>query len=446
MKSIFKFFFFLIIIYPLSKVYAQEKFSLEDCLSYAKKHNYRVNQQRKRIETTESDIKIAKGNYLPNLSFTASQNFSLGNSFDVSTNVGQRESSSNSFSLSSSLTVFNAFSNKYKSEKAWLSLKKANTSVEEILFDLYINVTNKYLQILLSKEILKVAKEQVVISKNHYDRLLKLYKNDLSNKREMLEIESTLASDEKEVIIIMNRISNNLIELQELIGYEQKKEFDIEDVILEEVKLTDIKNVSEEIIKTNPQIKLLNYNIKIQEKDLQLLKTNFYPKVNLSYSYSSRYFHILGEEDRVFNSDTNMFEPNGFWVQLNNNRTHFIGLSAIVPIFNGFSFTENHKKSKKRLEIQKLELEEGKQRLRNKIKVAKNDLASSKATLKSSKIAFKKQELAFEIIQKQYEKGNINSYLFLEGKNKLLRSNSGYVKARYDLMFKNKVLAFYLNR
>ncbi len=74
-----------------------------------------------------------------------------------------------------------------------------------------------------------------------------------------------------------------------------------------------------------------------------------------------------------------------------------------------------------------------------------NDVDASKATLKSSEIAFKTQEKAFEIIQEQFKNGNITNFEFLEGKSKLTQNTAAYIKAKYELIFKRKILDFYFS-
>ena len=446
MKKLFKYIIIISCFCLISiNTFSQKKWTLEKCIEYAKEHNVDIIKQKIRANIINSDIKIAKGSYLPDASLNASQNFSLGNSFNVSTGVGQRESSSNSFSLSSSLNIFNGFSNRYKLQKSKLSKEKSEADVDRIQFDLALNITNKYLQVLFNKEILKIAKEQVAISQKNFNRLERLYKNALTGKRELLEIESTLASDKKEKAVAENNLANSLITLQELLDVKQIENFDIEEIPIENLNLRS-NQISENIIENNPQIIASKIDLELKNKDIQLSKVNFYPRVNLNYSYSSNYFHILGQDDVVFNQQTNQNVPNGFFTQLDNNRTHYIGISATIPIFNRFLTKENYKKSKEELKISEAELSDNKQKLRNKITIATNDVIASKVSLDASKIAFKTQKQAFEIIQNQYSKGNIGNYEFLESKSKLVRNTSEYIKAKYDTYFKTKILKFYFKR
>jgi outer membrane protein len=442
MKNIFRYLMYSFFLFVFSNFYSQKKWTLENCIKYANENNVEVIKQKIRSEILNSDIKISKGNYLPDVNFNASQNLSLGNSFNVSTSVGQRESSSNSFNLSSSLIIFNGFSNKYKLEKSWLEKEKSEVEIEKIRFDLGLNITNKYLQVLFNKEILKLTEQQLAISKQNYNRLKKLYSKALTGKREFLEIKSTLSFDQKENLIAENNVQNSLIELQELLGIKEINNFETSEISIENLLHKNFE-LKDEILDKNPIIISSKLDLELRNKDIKLSKANFLPRLNLNYSYSSNYFHILGQDDIVFNQETNLDESYGFWVQLNNNRTHYIGLSAVFPIFNRFSTRENYKKANEELEISEIELEHNKQLLKNKIKMASNDVKTAEASLKSSEIAYTTQKEAFEIIQKQYLLGNINNYEFLESKSKLNRNNSEFIKAKYEYFFKVKILNYY---
>ena len=445
MRNLLKYFIIICFCFISNTIFSQKKWTLEKCIDHAKEHNLDVVKQKIRAKIIKSDIKIAKGNYLPDANLNASQNFSLGDSFNVSTGVGQRESSSNSFSLSSSLNIFNGFANKYKLQKSYLSKEKAEADINQIQFDLTLNIINKYLQVLFNKELLKVSEEQIKISKQNDNRLKSLYENGSTGKRELLEIKSTLATDTKEKILAENKVRNSLIELKELLDVNQLENFDIKEISIDAL-ITKVNIITKEVIEKNPQIQSSKLDIELKKKDILLSKTSFYPRVNLNYSYSSNYFHIIGEEDVVFNQQINQNISNGFFTQLDNNRTHYVGISATIPLFNRYLTKENYKKSYEELKISEIELESNKQKLKNKIEGAQNDLMSSKAVVKSTKIAFQSQKEAFEIIQRQYTNGNVTNYEFLESKNKLIKNTSEHIKAKFDFYFKTKILVYYFSR
>tara|TARA_R110002033_G_C3897081_1_gene239727 strand:+ start:25014 stop:26354 length:1341 start_codon:yes stop_codon:yes gene_type:complete len=428
-------------------VYSQDKWSLEDCINHAKSNNIDILKQQLQNKSFNEDIMYSKGSYYPDVTFNGSQGFSLGNSFNVSTSVGQLESSFNSFSLSSSINVFNGFTNKYSLQRAKLLSEKGLADLDQVYLDLALNITNNYLTVLFNKEIVDVAKEQVEISRQEVSRLKQLYESFLTSKSELLQMESIWSSDTKELLIAKNNFKNSKIALKELIDINDIESFDVEDIDLSDFESIVFSNTPQSIfkvaLKTNPQLKSTELSSEVNEKNIKIAKANFYPKLNLNYNYGSNYYHILGQNDLVFNQDTEQFEDNGFFVQLNNNRTHYIGLSLTVPIFNKFVSKTNLNKSKIELEINKVELISQKSQLKNKIEKAYNNVLTAKASLDSAISASNFQREAFPINQKKYIEGLITSFDFLKSKSDYIKNESDLLQAKYDYLFKIKVLNYY---
>lgn len=430
-------------------IFSQTKWSLEDCINHAKANNIDVLKQQLQNTSLNEDITAAKGNYYPDANFNGSQGYSLGNSFNVSTGVGQLESSFNNFSLNSSIAIFNGFSNKYNLQKARLSSEKGMADLDQIYLDLTLNIANKYLTILFNKEIVIVAQKQVQISTQEVKRLKALYEAVLTSKSEYLQMQSTLASDTKELLVAENNLNNSKIELRELLDIKTLENFDVKDIDLSDFESIVFSSSSETIynnaLSTNPLLRSTELNGQINEKDIKIAKADFYPKLNLNYSYGSNYYHILGQDDLVFNQATQQFEDNGFFVQLNNNRTHFIGLNLAVPIFNKFINRTAYNKAKIDLEINKIELSNQKSQLKNKIQIAYNDVLTAKATLDATTSASISQKEAFSINQNKYSEGLMTSFDFLESKSLYIKTESDLVQAKYDYLFKIKVLNYYTN-
>ena len=442
MRTLFNILIFIL----CSSLSAQEKWSLEKCIDYAKEHNVDVQKQQFQNKITEEDITIAKGDYFPDAKFSATQGFSLGNSFNVSTGVGQRESRFNSFNLSSSVNLFNGFRARYKLQQAKLNAEKGGFDLDQLGLDLSLNIANKYLQVLFNKETIAVAEEQQEISGQEVDRLTRLFNSALKPKNDLLEMESTFAVDKKETLIAKNNLNNSLIELQELLDIKPIDNFDVEAIKINDFEshvLIDIDAIYNNALEKNPLLKSTQLTEEIKERDIKIGKSNFYPKLDFNYSYGSSYYHLQGGDDLVFNQQTSQFEDNGFLVQLDNNRTHYLGFTLSIPVFNKFLTRSNIDKSKIELEITQVELKNQKKELKNKINIAYNDVLTAKATLEASETALMFQKEAFSIAQNKYNQGSLTSYEFLESKSKYIQSQSELIKAKYDYLFKIKVLKYY---
>lgn len=425
---------------------AQQLLTLEECLQRANGQNAGLLIQKMRNRILEKEIKRAKNERLPGASLTMAQNFSLGNSFNVSTSVGQLSNSSTFFSLNADMALFDGFRYKYQLQKSTLTAQRGKAELDRLRFDLSVKVIDKYLQILFFKETRRVAEEQLQISRQNLDRLEKLNERAFANKRDLLEVRATLAADQREVIAATNQINNGLIELSTLLQIEDTAAFDIQEMPLSPaaVKPAFVSGHLPASVQNHPLLKSAQLTIDIRRSDIELARADFYPRLNFGYSLSSNYFHIFGQKDQVYNSDTNQMETNGFWQQFNNNRTHFLGFTAVVPVFNKFINKQNHQIAQEELHIAELEMDHHRLQLSREVRMVQNDVRTAWADLEVARLALHTQEEAFEIVQQQYRQGQLSSFEFLEARSLLIQRHSDHIKAKYNCMFKTRLLALYV--
>ena len=139
-------------------------------------------------------------------------------------------------------------------------------------------------------------------------------------------------------------------------------------------------------------------------------------------------------------------QKNGFAEQIENNLGYNVGFSLNVPIFNGFRTDA----SVKRAEISKdriiLDLEQEKQTLTSNVEQAFADAKASLIQYEASKISLESQELAFQNEQDKYDLGVSTSFQLEQVRNRLINAQSSFLNAKYNYVFKTKVLDFYLDK
>ena len=446
MKSIRIKIILLIIFVPLLLISQVKEISLEECIQLAKENNINVLNQKYTISKLESDIKIAKGLFLPDLNFSSSQGYNLGDSFNVSTGLGQRKSSSTLLGLSSSLVLYEGKANINKLKYSKLNREKNNVELESIRRELELLIANDYLQALLFKESINAAKSQLEVSEKQLKRVKILYKSGKITKKELLENQSLVEIDRKNIVEASTNYKNSLIKINEFLSFKKIENLAIQDIdvsIIENRFLLNTENDFSKNIDLHPSIVTTRLDMELQSVELAISKSPFYPKLSFNYEYRSGYYHILGEDDLVFNSATNQFESNGFLKQLNNNKSHNLTFSLVIPIFNRFINRMNFKKSKDDLEISKINYFDNKKNLINQLEIAYNDMLAAKAFYESNKLTLKFQKEVYRAADEQYKTGIINVYDFIDSRNRLLKAESDFTKSKFEYLFKIKIVEFY---
>jgi len=157
----------------------------------------------------KEDITLAKSNFLPTASGSASQSYSFGSGVDLATNTRKStDRRSNSFGVNTSINIFNGFKNLNTLRQAKLGYKSSQFDLKKMEDDISLNVLNSYLNVLFNKENLKIAQSQVSISQEQVDRTKKLVESGVQPKGNLLDVEATLASDEEKLVTAIYKALN----------------------------------------------------------------------------------------------------------------------------------------------------------------------------------------------------------------------------------------------
>ena len=110
-------------------VSAQQPWSLRQCIDYALEHNIQIKQQIITNYKQQLNVSTAKNSRLPDLSASASENISFGRGLTAENTYTNRNTSSTSFSLGTSVPIFTGYRIPRTLELSQLNLQAANEDV-----------------------------------------------------------------------------------------------------------------------------------------------------------------------------------------------------------------------------------------------------------------------------------------------------------------------------
>lgn len=412
-----------------------KNWTLKECVDYALKNNISIKQSELEKQNQLQNIIDAKGNFLPNLNGSAAQNFNFGSAIDVTGSRVSADFRSNNFGLNSSVILFDGFANIHSLNQAKLNYEAQNANLQKMMNDISLNVVNNYLQVLFAKEQIKIAQFQVEISKNEVDRVSELVDAGTRPKGDLLNIKSTLANDEQSLIQAENSFDLATLRLAQLLQLKQGT-IAIEEIEIASTSSLIIANTSTDIyekaVVSFPEIKAAELTIQSAEKGISISKARYLPSLSFNYGLSTTYQHRQGNADFFSFSD-----------QLDNNLGHFLGLSLNVPIFNRFQVRTNITRAEINHQQAQYNLESEQLRLREAIQNSYTDAKLAAKTYDAAKISVQAQTEAFNYEQEKFKEGITNAFDFSQIKSRLFLAQSQEVRAKFDYVFKTKVLEFY---
>ncbi|CAL2108080.1 outer membrane protein [Tenacibaculum sp. 190524A02b] len=433
--------------------YSQKQWTLKECVDYALKNNITIKQNTLNVQLAEKDVAIAKGNFLPNLNASASQGLNFGSFIGNDGGRISRDTRGNSFGITSNTMLYNGGVNKNTLKQAKLGVKGSELDLKTIENDIVLNVVNTYLNVLFAKENLEVAKVQAEISKKQIDRAKAQFEAGAIPKGDLLNVESTAANDLQNVVIQENTLNLNLLSLAQLLQVSSEG-FSVADIEIDSPSSALLYNSSKEVyekaVVDRPEIKRAELNVENSDLSIDLAKGQYLPSLSFSASTNTSYQTELGEKDILpvvegtgANATIVGVRRNGFLTQMKNNLGYNFGLSLNIPIFNRFQTKNNVAKSIINKKVSETRLENQKLQLQQTIEKSFLDAKAAAKTYEAAQVSLDAQKEAFKNAQVSYDYGTMTQFDYDQVRNRLVNAEGAMIRAKYDYVFKTKVLKFY---
>jgi len=286
---------------------------------------------------------------------------------------------------------------------------------------------------MFNSEILKVQQSQLEITKAELKRTKDLIETGIFSPRQIYEIEASLASQEQNVVQAENNLRDAKLNLAQLLLIDDYESFDIayEDFSIPFSDILDRnpKEILEKSLTFRNDIKLAETNISIAEKDIKISKSLRLPSITSFYSWNTRISYLD-------------FTPS-FEDQFNLNKGQTYGLSLNIPIFQGNAIKNNIERTKVNLQRLEYQYDQEKLNLENTINQAYFDLVGAIKLYEASNKTVMSLQSAFEDASDQFLIGSLNSFDFIQSKQRYEAALSENVRAKFDYIFRLKVLEFY---
>lgn len=421
-------------IFIFSLSFAQQKWSLQQCVDYSVQNNLSINQSRIQQQLTENDQQFTKNQWLPSVSGYFNNSLTLGTNHPA-INKGY-EQFTNSMGVGSSITLYNGGLIGLNNEKAQLNTDSSKFQTDKKINDISLMVVNYYLNVMLNRELLQIANSNMEISQQQLDRSQKLFNGGKIAKAELVQAEANLAQEKKTVADSKIEVDRALFNLSVLLQLNDYRNFDIEGIQLPDelmMQLYDLDVVTQTAYSNQPEIKKSEIDLQMAEKDIEIAKTGFKPTISGTYNLGTSY-------SAYFNKG---LTTNAWLSQWYDNITNVIGVNVSIPIFEKHNNKLNVQKAQINQSMAQNLMDQQKQTIRENVQAAYFDASSSFEAYEAAKESVRSNELSADFAQKSFDAGALNLYDLNIARNNLVVSKSQLAQAKYNFVFRMKVLDFY---
>ncbi len=454
---------------------AQERWSLQECVQYAVDNNISVKQADVQARITGLQLKLNKAGQYPNVTFSSNAGYNLGRSINPATNAFDNQSIFFSgFQLQSGANLFNWFSQRHAIEASQLDQQAANAATDKARNDIALNVAVAYLQALLAYEQIEVSNIQLQHSRAQLQNVRKQVDAGVLPELNAAELEAQLARDSANYIVANGTYQQNLVQLKALLSLDMATPFDIEKPNVESIPVEPLAALQPQVVyqlalQNLPQQRVNQLRYQSAQKNIQVARASMFPTLSAFANMGSRYSSLFPDQQNISVTPTGKFDTLGFVeitpgnvqpalrptfdVTVPNtpfgrqlfdiNLSQAVGVSLSIPIFNNRQLRTNWDRAKLNAENLKLQVDLDNLTLQQDIYTAYNDAVNAMQRYNAAQKAAEASEKAFNFSQKRYDVGLLQTIELITNQNNLYRTRLDALSARYEYVFRMKLLEFY---
>ena len=449
--------------------------TLKECIDYALLNN--LNVKRSLLTVENSQIGLTQSNFqmLPSINGGSTFGYNWGRSIDPTTNLFSTQRI-NSFNLNanSSVILFNGFRlvNTYRQND--LDNEASKEDFTKAKNDVILSVITFYTNVIFNKELFSNAESQLATTTQQLERTRRLAEAGSVPRGNVLDLEAQQATNELNLINRENALNLSLLQLKQALQFPASTQMDIEVPVLDIGTEMLLSETSEQIYEaarlTLPEVKSAQLKLQSSILAMKASRGSLYPRLSLNGNLFSNY-SSAADRDRFIRDGgtpitvaqqigyvqgantpvlTDVQVPSGQLMegyvlqdQIKDNISRALSLSLQIPIFNGYQTRASVQRSMVSNQQASINLQDTENTLRRLVETAYNDALAAAKTYQSALKQVSARDEAFRMSKQRFDNGAVNFVDYHVSENALFQAKSDLVRAKYDFIFKKKVLDFY---
>jgi len=444
--------------------------TIKQCVDLAIKNNLLVQQSEITLETNGVIFRQAKDNLLPQISGTVSQGNNYGRSVNSTNNTYvDQQNSSGSYSLNGNLLIFNGLQLQNAIRQNALFYHASKMDLQQQKDNITLQVLNAYLTVLSSQEALDIANKQASVDSAQVVRLEIQNEQGAIPPATLSDLQGQYASDEVTVVNAVNALETAKVTLFSYLNVPYQKDA-VYEMVNMNADISDLNSSSDSIyqaaLQTIPTIKANDFRVQSFQKSIAVARGKMWPSLyfygNLNSNYTSIATNTIpnsspipGSTGEFVTIGPNTYdvmangypsEKTAFIDQVKNNRFQSIGLQLSIPILNYLSLRNNVKIAKLNYENAKVISTSSHYQLQQMVEQAWQNLRSAYGQYKGYVDQVKAYGESFRTAEIRFNAGVLTSVDYVIAKNNVDRANLNLSAARYNYIFRTKILEYYEGR
>jgi outer membrane protein len=306
------------------------------------------------------------------------------------------------------------------------------------------------------------------ISIQQKERISKLVSAGQLAKSSLLETISQVAAEQLQLVKAKNQKEIALLNIKQLLEIQANTDFEIlvpAIALPKQNKIQSTQEIYNAALEVFPNVKSAEYRLKSSDKSLAISRGGRSPRITLNGSMGSGYSDA---RTRILGVDSLGMFPSGYQTvsgesvlmpilnyhseitpfnqQLKDNFSQSLSFSLSIPLFNGWMTNSSIANAKIGVLSAKNELQKTKNQLRKQVEQVRADVIAAEKQYVFAKKSSEALQESFTYNEQKFNEGMLNVYDYNDAKNKLIKAESELLQAKYDYLFKIKILDFFMGK
>lgn len=454
----------------------QESWSLERCINEGLQANLTLQSAQFNVERSLIQQRQWLYAMLPTVNGSINYGYQFGRTIDPTSN-SFIEATTNfaNGQLQASMTLWDGLRIQKSRQQAKVNTKAAIATWEDARNTIALQIATAYINVLFAEEQAATARSQRELTATQAEQITRLVSAGVRPEVEKQAIAGQLAQNEYQLILSDNAVRQAYLSLYQLMQLPPDKTIQIlrpESSIVDKVEMTALSadEVYKRALNTQPGIRAAGLRQDAAALGPAIARSGMYPSLRLfgglTTAYSNNFLDyskpdfsnavsVPGQpQDILINGQLVTITPLqyqgiefpaiSFNNQLDRNFGKNIGVNLIIPIYNNhLNRTAVQQARLTHLQTQN-DLEQAKLRLRSEVETAWLTANASRRQYQAAMEAWEAAQSAFEATQKRYDLGAANLVEMTTARTNRDLAQNQQVIARFDYLFRIKVLDFYL--
>jgi outer membrane protein len=371
------------------------------------------------------------------------------------------------YSLNGNLILFNGLALQNAIKQTRLAYEAGKMDLHQAKDNTALSVVLAYLQVLANEDLYNIARSQAELTRKQVERLETLDKQGAIVPATLYDLKGQLSNDELSMVNSNNAVNSAKLTLCQLMFIPYNKELVLDrsgldaapapyGITAEELYQMAQKNLA--------LVKAADYRLQSAEKAIKVAKGNAYPSIGLSGSlntnYSSvaeksipgaineipsgDYVQIAGSKFDVITQQQDFSsEKIDYFDQLKNNYNTQVNLGVRIPIFN--SLQNNNRIRLAKINKKSVEIDQQNTMLvlQQQVEQASFNASAAYDRYRASAEQVNAFAESFRSAEVRFNAGAITSVDYLVAKNNSDRANINFTQAKFEYIFRTRVLDYY---